>query len=107
LTKYYQVVYFQFEKEREPMSVKASVSISEQQDVFARKLVDEGRYASVSAVVQHGLELLREQRELKQAELEALRALIAERRASEFLSLGESHRQIEDLIAAKRASYGL
>ncbi|WP_313608756.1 type II toxin-antitoxin system ParD family antitoxin, partial [Rhizobium sp.] len=46
------------------MSVKASVSISDQQDSFARRLVEEGRYASLSAVVQRGLELLRQETEL-------------------------------------------
>ena len=43
------------------MSVKASVSISEQQEAFARDLVAQGRYASLSAVVQRGIELLREE----------------------------------------------
>lgn len=89
------------------MSVKTSVSISDQQDLFARKLVEEGRYSSVSAVVQRGLELVREETELKDAELEAMRALIAERLAGEFVSMEESRRQIEEMIAAKRASYGL
>ena len=89
------------------MAVKASVSISEQQDVFARRLVEEGRYSSLSAVVQRGLELLREESEAKEAELEELRAFFAERRAGEFLSQAESDRQIEELIAAKKASYGL
>jgi antitoxin ParD1/3/4 len=89
------------------MSVKTSVSISKQQDAFARKLVEEGRFSSVSAVVQQGLELLREETEAKEAELDALRALIAERRAGEFLSRDESDRQIEELIETKKASYGL
>ena len=43
------------------MSVKASVSISEAQEAYARDLVAQGRYATLSAVVQQGLELLREQ----------------------------------------------
>jgi len=51
------------------VSVKASVSISDQQDSFARRLVEEGRYASLSAVVQRGLELLRQETELRDAEL--------------------------------------
>jgi antitoxin ParD1/3/4 len=89
------------------MSIKASVSISEQQDMFARRLVEEGRYSSLSAVVQRGLELVREETELKDAELAALRALIAERQAGEFLDAEESHRQIEEMLAAKRAFYGL
>jgi antitoxin ParD1/3/4 len=89
------------------MTVKTSVSISSQQDAFARRLVEDGRFSSVSAVIQHGIELLREQTEAKEAELEALRALIAQRRAGEFLSREESDRQIEDLIARKKASHGL
>lgn len=89
------------------MTVKTSVSISKQQDAFARSLVKDGRFSSVSAVVQHGLELLRERTEASDAELEALRGLIAERRAGEFLNRDESDRQIDELIATKKASYGL
>jgi len=89
------------------MAVKASVSISEQQEMFARRLVEDGRYSSLSAVVQHGLELVREETELKEAELEALRALIAERMAGEFVSLEEGRERTKAMIAAKRASYGL
>lgn len=89
------------------MTVKTSVSISDQQDAFARRLVEEGRYSSVSAVVQQGLELLREQTERKEAELAALRALIERRRKGPFLSEEESHTRIEELIARKRAQYGL
>jgi antitoxin ParD1/3/4 len=92
---------------RYAMTVKASVSISNQQDAFARKLVEEGRYASLSAVVQRGLELLREETELKEAELAALKELLDKRRQGPFLDAEESHKQIEDLIATKRAAYGL
>jgi len=89
------------------MSVKASVSISDQQDAFARKLVEDGRFSSLSAVVQHGLELVREEAELREAELAALKALMAERQAGDFLVLEESRRRTQDLISAKKASYGL
>jgi antitoxin ParD1/3/4 len=89
------------------MSVKASVSISEQQEMFARRLVEEGRYASLSAVVQRGLELVREETELKEAELQALRALIAERRAGEFVDTDEGRRRTNAMLAAKRERYGL
>ena len=51
------------------MSVKASISISAQQEAFARALVEEGRFASLSAVMQHGLELLRAETETREAEL--------------------------------------
>ncbi|MBB4008728.1 type II toxin-antitoxin system ParD family antitoxin [Allorhizobium taibaishanense] len=89
------------------MTVKASVSLSDQQDAFARRLVEQGRFSSVSAVVQQGLELLREQTEMKEAETAALRALIEERRKGPFLDEDESSRKIEAIIAAKKAQYGL
>ena len=70
------------------MSVKASVSISDQQDAFARDLVADGQYASLSAVVQRGLELLRAEKEREAAELAALRGFFAQH-------------QIEDLDATR------
>lgn len=88
------------------MSVKASVSITEQQDSFARALVADGRYSSLSAVVQRGLELLREEDEYRKAEIAALRALIAERMAGPFLSEDEMRAATERLIERKRAQYG-
>ena len=89
------------------MSVKASVSISEQQDQFARTLVEEGRYASLSAVVQRGLELVREETELKQAELNALRLLLQKRMEGPFISNEEGRKRTEDMIARKKAEHGL
>lgn len=54
------------------MSVKASVSLTDQQDQFARALVAKGHYSSLSAVVQRGLELVRHETERHKVELEAL-----------------------------------
>ncbi|EMS97122.1 hypothetical protein H009_14198 [Agrobacterium tumefaciens str. Cherry 2E-2-2] len=89
------------------MSVKASVSISDQQDSFARRLVEEGRYASLSAVVQRGLELLRQETELKDAELAALRDLLVERGQGDFVSAEDGKERTAAMIAAKKAGYGL
>ncbi|MBP1843206.1 antitoxin ParD1/3/4 [Rhizobium petrolearium] len=89
------------------MSVKASVSISDQQDLFARKLVEEGRFSSLSAVVQRGLELVREETELKDAELAALKKLIDDRMDDEFVTIEESDKQIAAMIAEKKAALGL
>ena len=89
------------------MAVKASVSISEQQDEYARRLVEDGRYSSLSAVVQRGLELVREETEMKDAELLAMRALIAEREDGEFLSRKHSRQHLEEIIAETKKSYGL
>lgn len=89
------------------MSVKTSVSLPDQQDAFARRMVEEGRYSSVSAVIQHGLELLRHETETKDAELAALKALLEERRKGPFLTLDEFDAQVDAMLAAKKAQYGL
>lgn len=89
------------------MVVKASVSISEQQDEYARRLVEDGRYSSLSAVVQRGLELVREETEMKDAELSAMKALIAEREDGTFLSRKASRQHLEEIIAETKKSYGL
>ena len=60
------------------MSVKASVSLHRSAGgLRARSWSRQGRYASLSAVVQRGLELLRAETEAREAELAALRALLA------------------------------
>ncbi|MGF9694796.1 type II toxin-antitoxin system ParD family antitoxin [Rhizobium sp. 0TCS1.26] len=89
------------------MSMNASVSLTPQQAEFARRLVKEGRYSSLSEVVERGLELVREETQMRDEDLEALKALIEERRKGPFLSEEESNRRIEALIASKRAQYGL
>lgn len=89
------------------MSVKASVSMSDQQEAFARSLVAEGRYASVSAVVQRGLELLRSETERQQAELDALRGFFAERRDGRFEDEPSARAATQAMIARKRREHGL
>lgn len=89
------------------MTVKVSVSVSEAQAAFARRLVEEGRAASLSAVVQRGLELLRAETEAREAELAGLRALLAERAAGGVTGLGAGRATTEATIAAKRRGLGL
>lgn len=89
------------------MTVKASISLTDAQDDFARALVAQGRYASLSAVLQHGLDLLREETELRAAETGALRALLAERRDGPFQSNTDARIATHDMIAAKRAAHDL
>lgn len=89
------------------MTVKASVSLTESQAAFARRLVEEGRHASLSAVVQRGLELLRAESEAREAELAALRLLLAERSGEGFTGLGPGRAATEAAIAAKRRTHGL
>ena len=84
------------------MSVKASVSITLSQNIFARSLVDSGRYSSLSAVVQQGIELLRADTEVREAETAALRALLKERASGNFIGMKEAHLETQAMIARKR-----
>lgn len=89
------------------MSVKTSISLTEQQSAFARDLVEKGHYSSVSAVLQRGLEMLRHEVEEQELSKEALRALLEERRKGPFISEEQARAQTRAFIARKRAEYGL
>jgi antitoxin ParD1/3/4 len=89
------------------MTVKTSISLTDQQAAFARKLVEEGRYASLSAVIQHGLDRLQMEREAEMAEIEALRAVLEARRKGPFVSNAEGKAQTAVMLARKRAELGL
>ncbi|MCV6547615.1 MAG: type II toxin-antitoxin system ParD family antitoxin [Cohaesibacter sp.] len=89
------------------MSVKASVSISEQQDKFVRELVEDGRYSSVSAVVQQGIELLRHKTEADVVQTNALRVLLKERMEGPFVPAEEFNQRLESMLARKREEHGL
>jgi antitoxin ParD1/3/4 len=100
----YQVVLLH--QEIRVMTVKASVSISGAQDRFARMLVEEGRYASLSAVVRRGIELVRAEADLQAAETEALRTLLKARAVGDFETATESRSAMDAMIARKRAEVG-
>jgi antitoxin ParD1/3/4 len=89
------------------MTVKASVSLSPQQAEFARKLVEDGHFPSLAAVVERGLDLVREETEMREEDQEALRTLLLRRMEGPFLSEEESRVQVEEMIARKKVEYGL
>jgi antitoxin ParD1/3/4 len=68
------------------MTIKSSISLRDDQHAFAKALVEGGRFPSVSAVVQQGLDLLRQQDADAQADRAALRALLVERASGAFIS---------------------
>ncbi|NLS16627.1 type II toxin-antitoxin system ParD family antitoxin [Rhizobium sp. P40RR-XXII] len=84
------------------MSVKSSISLTDQQDAFARSLVETGRYSSLSSVLQQGLELLRQKTETEAAVTEALRTLIQRRVDGPKISGTDMEERIESMIERKR-----
>lgn len=89
------------------MTVKSSISLTDQQAAFARALVREGRYSSLSAVVQQGLDLLRQKTQAEEADIAALCALIDERRIGPFVPAAEMKSRVADMVARKRREHGL
>jgi antitoxin ParD1/3/4 len=84
------------------MSVKSSISLTDQQDAFARNLIEQGRYSSLSAVLQNGLDLLRQKTEAEESETAALKALLSERQEGSFVTGEEIQSRLADMIDRKR-----
>ena len=84
------------------MSVKSSISLTKQQDAFARALVEAGQYSSLSAVVQQGLELLRQKTEAETTEARALQQLLRQRAGQEAVSQADMAQALEQMIARKQ-----
>ena len=89
------------------MTVKSSISLTDEQAAFARSLVEKGRYASLSAVLQQGLELLRVKSEGEDLEQEALLAVLERRRSGAFVSGSEMKSRIAAVAQRKRRAHGL
>lgn len=89
------------------MTVKSSISLTDEQHAFARALVEAGRYASLSAVLQQGVDLLRQRTDAEALEIEALRELVSHRQKGEFVTADEMDGRLERMIAAKRRAHGL
>ena len=85
------------------MTVKSSISLTDQQDAFARRLVAEGRYSSLSAVIQQGLELLRRDFEAT----DALRALLEQRQKEPSIPFEEIQRRVEAELSEDRGDLDL
>ena len=89
------------------MAVKSSISLTDEQHAFARALVEAGRYSSVSAVLQQGVELLRRRVDAEELETAALRELLSRRRDGEVVSAERMDTLLGSMIAGKRRAHGL
>jgi antitoxin ParD1/3/4 len=84
------------------MTAKTSISLTNEQEAYARALVEKGQYPSLSAVLQRGLDMLRRESEMRDAELQALQTLIDQRRAGPFMDLDTSEAETRAMLARKR-----
>lgn len=84
------------------MTVKTSISLTDEQEAYARSLVEAGQYPSLSAVLQRGLEMLRRDNEMHGAEVEAMRSLIDQRRAGSFVGLDDGEAETRAMLERKK-----
>jgi antitoxin ParD1/3/4 len=89
------------------VTVKSSISLTDDQHAFAKTLVDSGRFSSVSAVLQQGVELLRAKLEDEALERAALAELLGQRRSGPFLSAAKMDSRLSRMISRKRRAHAV
>ena len=89
------------------VTVKSSISLTDEQHAFARALVEAGRYPSLSAVLQQGVDLLRRRMDTEEFETAALRELLSRRREGAFVGTQDMDARLAAMVAAKRRAHGL
>ena len=89
------------------MTVKSSISLTDEQHAFARSLVEAGRFGSLSAVLQQGVDLLRQRIDADELATAALRELLSRRRTGEFVGPERMDSRLNRMIADKRRDHDL
>jgi antitoxin ParD1/3/4 len=89
------------------MTVKSSISLTDDQHAFAKTLVDAGRFPSVSAVLQQGVELLRRQMENEALERAALAEVLTRRRGGKFVGAAKMDDRLTRMLTQKRRAHGV
>lgn len=86
------------------MTVKPTISLTDEVHAFARSLVDRGKYASLSAVVQHGLRLVEREEEEHTARLAAIRVDLDRRAALPAIPIEEIDARIDAWLGERDAA---
>ncbi len=87
------------------MTVKSSVSLTDEQHAFAKDLVQAGRYSSVSAVLQRGIDMLRRRLEREEMETDALKLLLSRRRDGDFITSTQMDARIKEMVVRKHRAH--
>ena len=89
------------------MTVKSSISLTDEQHSFVKELVEAGRYSSLSAVLQQGIALLRQRIQDDDLHRTALKALLDQRSAGAFVSGTQMNKNIARMITEKRHAHAV
>jgi antitoxin ParD1/3/4 len=86
------------------MTVKPTISLTDESHSFARSLVESGKFASLSAVVQHGLRLVEREEQEHRARLDAIRADLDRRAAQTAIPIEELDARLDAWLEARDAT---
>ena len=89
------------------MTVKLSISISDQQAAYARKQVEEGRFSSTSAVIQQALEAKRREDEEYEEWKAGFEAELLRRANGPHVPYEEFRRMTEEMRQEEKLRLGL
>ena len=89
------------------MTVKSSVSLTDEQQAFARALVEAGHYPNIDAVLCRGSKLTHQRAGAEELETSARRVLLSQRREGAFVTAEAMDTRLDGLIAEKRSARGL
>ena len=87
--------------------MKSLISLTDEQYSFAKELVEAGRYSSVSAVLQQGIDLLRQRIQDDDLHRTALKALLDQRSTGAFVSGAKMDKTIARMITEKRRAHAV
>ena len=90
------------------MTVKSSISLADEQHAFVKALVEAGHFPNVSAVLQRGVDLLRQRVEAEGPETAALRhPAVAHPRRRDRTAFEGMDTRLAGMIGDKRRAHGL
>lgn len=89
------------------MTVKISISLTDQQAAYARKQVEEGRFPSTSAVIQQALEAKRREDEEYEAWKTGFFEVMRRRAEEPAMDMEAFRKSVDDMLAEERVRLGL
>ena len=87
--------------------MKSSISLTDEQHSYAKELVKAGRNSSVSAVMQQGIDLLRQRMQDDDMERTALKAVLDQRATGAFVGGAQMDKNIARMITEKRRAHAV
>ncbi len=89
------------------MTIKTSISLPDSQAEYARDLVERGLFSSLSAIAQHGIEVLRQEEEVARSDTEALKVLLEARAKGPFIDASSFRSQVDRILKTRLDAYVL